>query len=88
MSLELKSILRDAASIVTIFVLLPAVAQAEKNPAPQSKASEGGMDNGEIVVTAQHREQRLQDVGISITALGSEQLARLGVTSSIDIGRI
>ncbi|MEV5033409.1 TonB-dependent receptor, partial [Sphingobium sp. LMC3-1-1.1] len=71
----------------TTFALVSTTGYAQAQ-APQSKASEGGMDNGEIVVTAQHREQRLQDVGISITALGSEQLARLGVTSSIDIGRI
>jgi outer membrane receptor protein involved in Fe transport len=36
----------------------------------------------EIVVTAQKREQNIQDVGIAITALGGEQLARAGIADS------
>lgn len=39
----------------------------------------------EIVVTAQKREQRLQDVPIAITALTGEQMSALGVRQSIDI---
>ena len=68
---------------------MPAAAQAEETPAKEENALPAhDEDGGEIIVTAQHREQRLQDVGISISALGGEELARLGVTSSIDIGRI
>jgi iron complex outermembrane receptor protein len=83
-------ILKTTTSVVTAFALLPAVAQAEQDTvkAEQPVAAEGGTETGEIIVTAQHREQRLQDVGISISAIGGEQLVRLGVTSSIDIGRI
>lgn len=36
----------------------------------------------EIVVTAQHREQNLQDVGISVSAFTSEQMAELGMIRS------
>jgi iron complex outermembrane receptor protein len=36
----------------------------------------------EIVVTAQKREQNIQDVGISITALSGAQLAALGIQST------
>jgi len=39
----------------------------------------------EIVVTAQKREQALQDVGISITAFSGEQMRELGYTNTIDI---
>ena len=99
MSQKFKSILRTAASVVSVtsvFVLLPASAQAEdpaKAENAQPKKDEGAQPKkdeglGEIVVTAQHRSERLQDVGISISALGGQQLTRLGVTSSIDIGRI
>lgn len=42
----------------------------------------------EIIVTAQHREQSLQGVGVSVTALGADQISDLGVTSSSDLGRI
>ena len=39
----------------------------------------------EIRVTAQKREQNLQDVGISVTALSGEQLEQLGFVNSVDI---
>lgn len=39
----------------------------------------------EIVVTAQKREQSLQDVGIAITAFTGDQMKALGVSRSFDI---
>ena len=39
----------------------------------------------EVVVTAQKREQGLQDVGIAVTAFTGEQMKELGVTRSFDI---
>ncbi|MDA9368122.1 TonB-dependent receptor [Flavobacteriaceae bacterium] len=39
----------------------------------------------EIVITAQKREQNLQDVGVSVTAYSGDQLKALGVTNTIDI---
>ena len=36
----------------------------------------------EIIVTAQKREQNLQDVGTSIAALTSEQIQQLGLTDT------
>src|SRR5687768_2878549 len=39
----------------------------------------------EVVVTAQKREQSLQDVGISVSAFSGDQLRALGATSTIDI---
>ena len=41
----------------------------------------------EIVVTAQRREQRLQDVGIAVTALNSKSIAALGLKDSTDLTR-
>ena len=38
----------------------------------------------EIVVTAQKREQSLQDVGISVTAFSGNQIRELGYTNTID----
>jgi iron complex outermembrane receptor protein len=43
---------------------------------------------GEIVVTAQRREQKLQDVGIAITALTGAALKENGVTNASDLTRI
>ncbi len=39
----------------------------------------------EVIVTAQKREQNLQDVGISVTAFNGNQLKDLGMTNSVDI---
>ena len=39
----------------------------------------------EITVTAQKREQSIQDVGIAITAYSGEQMKELGIQNSIDI---
>jgi iron complex outermembrane recepter protein len=40
---------------------------------------------GDIVVTANKREQNLNDVGLSVTAIGAEQLAERRITSVQDI---
>jgi iron complex outermembrane receptor protein len=50
----------------------PAFGQTDGQPEPF----------GDIVVTAQKREQNIQDVGIAITALGAEQLQRAGISDS------
>ncbi len=39
----------------------------------------------EIIITAQKREQNLQDVGISVTAFTGDQIEQLGFTTAIDI---
>ncbi len=40
----------------------------------------------EVIVTAQKREQSLQDVPISVVAFGQEKLEKLGINSLTDIG--
>jgi outer membrane receptor protein involved in Fe transport len=42
---------------------------------------------GEIIVTAQKREQRLNDVGMSISALSGDQLAQRGIQSVADLAK-
>ena len=53
-------------------------------PIPAAFAADDSADIPEIVVTAQKREERLQDVPISIQALGTETLAQHEVTSFDD----
>ncbi len=43
---------------------------------------------GEIIVTAQKREQNLNDVGMSISAIGAPQLVQRGVTRAEDLARL
>lgn len=54
-------------------------ATSTSQPAPTQQVE------GEIVVTANKREQSLNDVGLSITAIGAEELAERRITSVQDI---
>jgi iron complex outermembrane receptor protein len=51
--------------------------------APNVRAAEALME--EITITAQKREQPLQDVGIAVTAFTGQQIEQLGFQNSIDI---
>lgn len=62
---------------------LPAAAQAQEAPGGAEDASENRP--GDIIVTAQRYEQRLQDVPLSISAIGAEELQKRGVTSLADL---
>jgi iron complex outermembrane receptor protein len=61
--------------LASVAVTSPAFAQDDT-----AAATEEQDDNGEIVVTAQKREENLQDVPISITALGTQKLDDLNIT--------
>jgi iron complex outermembrane receptor protein len=55
----------------------------------QSAAGEHASDSKleEIIVTAQKREQSIQDIGTSITAFDANSLQKLGLTSATDIAQ-
>lgn len=63
--------------------------QASAETAPQPTETAGTADTsaqgGEIIVTARLREERLKDVPVSITALGSAQLEAQGITKTTDL---
>jgi iron complex outermembrane receptor protein len=61
----------------------PALAQTESQPAG---ARSGALE--EVIVTAQKREENLQETPIAITALTSDAIERLGVTSFGDVAAI
>lgn len=56
------------------------VAFAQSNATDNAANADKAAADTEIIVTAQRREQRLQDVPLAISAVGSEQLADRGVT--------
>lgn len=67
---------------------LPALAQDVGGSAPGSvEASTSGSENQlqDIVVTAQRREQKLQDVPVSVTAFGGAALQASGVATIKDL---
>lgn len=77
-------------SFATLLALLatPARAQASPDPAAaEATASEtDGLD--EIVVTAQHREERLQDVPIAISTLSMGTLENAGISATNAISQL
>jgi iron complex outermembrane receptor protein len=74
-----------AAIAIAISPLSSLGALAQETLAPQAEQSDG-VD--EIVVTAQRREQNLQKVPISITAVSGVALRDMGLTRSTDIVRL
>ncbi|HEX2818163.1 MAG TPA: hypothetical protein VHN39_17350, partial [Phenylobacterium sp.] len=48
-------------------------------------ASGGGAQVEELVVTAQKREEKLQDVPMSVNAISGAQLAAKGITQVADL---
>lgn len=51
-------------------------------------AEDEGPAPGDIIVTAQKRDERLRDVPVSITAVSGDQLAKQGISSIADLERI
>ena len=68
------------ASSLAIVACMATPAYAQNDPAPAEAAPEEGRSN-DIVVTAQFREQNLQDTPIAITAVNAEMLEARGQTS-------
>ena len=56
-------------------------------PAVAQQAATDADSIEEVTVTAQRREQNIQDVGISVTALSASQLENLNIASATDIVR-
>jgi outer membrane receptor protein involved in Fe transport len=69
-------------SLLASSCFIPVQAMAQ-NASPDS-------DNGvqDIIVTAQKRAQSINDVGLTITALGTETLQKQGVQSLADLARV
>lgn len=70
--------------LATCPLLLPAVpVAAQEAQTEDDTASDGGV--GDIIVTAQRREQNLQDVPIAVTTVSANQLSAQGVAELKDI---
>ncbi len=71
-----------SAAAFTFIAAGPTVAQVA--PATRSDATQ---PPDTVIVTAQRRDQRLQDVGIAVTALNSKALISQGIKESVDLTR-
>ena len=77
-----KNFLLATASAAALGLAVPAVAQETGN------VHEGAaLREGEIIVTARKRSERLQDVPVTITAFSAETLEKAGIKNVDDIGR-
>lgn len=59
-------------------------AAAATQPSPEAEST----GSGDIIVTAQRRSERLQDVPISIAAFSGDQIAERGIATSKEIGQL
>lgn len=75
-----KALIKAAVSAGMLFTNMNAALAEETDPASS--------EVGDIVVTAQRRSERLQDVPMAITSLGAVQLEKAGITSTADLPRL
>ncbi len=91
-----------AVGVAGVAIFAAGVAQAQSVPPPvppsgqsaatgsasQTKDARENTGLTDIVVTAQRREQRLQDVPVSVVALSSAALARANITVATDLPKL
>lgn len=86
--------LKGGVSAVAILGMsAPALARAavgddQASTAGQDAGSENDQGSGEIIVTAQRKEEKLSRVPVSIVAFGSEALQTRNITSEQDVGQL
>ena len=74
-----------SAATIAFVATMPGVAMAQDNePVGTTDAETTEANAGVIIVTAQRREQNLQDVPISITAVNGERLSEAGLNDLVD----
>jgi len=81
-----RLLLASTAILGSAIFVVPAAAQeatdVASEPAAMQTAVAGAADVGEIIVTAQRRAERLQDVPLSISVLSGDALRNAAVTSA------
>ena len=70
--------------MTSFWAMLPAALLSTGAHAQEGQSRGSGVLD-EVTVTAQKREQNIQDVGISVTAFSGDQMKALGVTNTVEI---
>jgi iron complex outermembrane receptor protein len=68
--------------VLALTISTSTIAWAQEAPASDDAAA----NTGEIIVTAQRREQSLLEVPVAVTALGGDALAQRGISNSAQLG--
>ena len=84
----MHSMVSQAAIAVALVSSASANAQVYEPASPEAQSSEAANDDKTIVVTAQRREQSLQDVPIAISAFNAKSLLNTGTTNIETLGNI
>ena len=85
-----KRVLMFASVHVLTWAMLasnPALAQEANTPQPEA-AEDADAPPGDIVVTAQRREQRLLDVPVAVSAISGDTLRATGVRQATDVAKL
>jgi iron complex outermembrane receptor protein len=77
-----------AGSVLAIAVFVQAAQAQESQSRPQDDATAEAEGLGEVVVTAQRKEESLQDAAIPITVISGEDLVNAGITDSTQLNRL
>ena len=80
-------LLATSASLLALACATPAFAQDEAAAAPEVQAEAADDMGDEIVVTAQFRQQNLQDIPLAITAINSRAIEERNLGSVVDIAQ-
>src|SRR5688500_4863990 len=75
----------DLGAAVRLALLTAVTCGSQAVQADQAETSPATTRIEEIVVTAQRREQNIQEVGIAVTPLGEKALSELNITTATDI---
>lgn len=76
-----------ASSAFLMALVLPTAAWAQDTD-PQASEEAAAPESNEIIVTAQRRAERLENVPVAIVALSGDTLARSGISRMTDLGQV
>jgi iron complex outermembrane receptor protein len=85
LSRKLRALLRAS---VFVGLALPGLAQAQADTAPPEAAGDQAAAGNDIIVTAQRRAERLEDVPAAISVIQGEALENAGVTNIHNLGAV
>ncbi|KAK0351335.1 hypothetical protein LTR94_025355, partial [Friedmanniomyces endolithicus] len=81
-------IFKAQASVLALMSAVPALAQAQAEPARSGQSARSNDASADIIVTANKREQSLNSVGLTITAASTEELSNRGIEGPADLAKL